>query len=507
MSRRHEIELLAFLLARLALVPVGLAVVLAVVPALASEPEPAEHQRVSEQPQDRERSVGEQAARLLSRAISIPTVAPADDEAQLARLYVEALHEAGLEALVLPTPDAQAPGLEPGPDARHAAAWGRLQGNGKRPPIILLSHLDVVPAGDPAWLSSPFRGQIEAGYVIGRGALDAKGISVIHLMAMAELARAGVELERDVLFLATPGEETGGELGAAYVIATHPERLGNAEYLLTEGGGILLDPTEAGGGSSVWGVAVAEKSPCWIELVARGAPGHASVPPRDTAIPRLIAALDRVRRIETRVRVLPEVAEMFRALSPTAAPEDRAGYLDLERALADDAPFRRRFLADPGRNALVRDTLSITMLEGSEATNSLPSRAWARIDARLLPGRLCADLERELVGAIRDDHVSLERLLEFTSKTSAADTALFEAIASVAEREDPGAIVAPRVIAGFTDAHYFRAIGITAYGFTPHWLSPEESQGIHGPNERVSIENLERGTRVLVEILRELAGN
>lgn len=453
-----------------------------------------------------EAALGDRAAELLARAIAIRTVAGAGNEARLAHLYVETLREAGLEAVALPTPEQPDSLGRPDRNSTRAAAWGRLRGTGRARPLILLSHLDVVPARDPAWTSDPFTAQVENGYVRGRGALDAKGVSIVHLMALLELKRSGIELERDVLFLATPDEERGGTLGARYVIATHGDRLLDAEYLLTEGGGVLVDSSRRGAGTPLWGIAITEKTPCWLELTARGSAGHASVPTQDAAVGRLIAALDRVRRIETRIRVLPEVAVMFRELAEAAAPEDRPGFLELTDALASDPSFRRRFLSDPSRNALVRDTLSITVLEGADATNSLPSVARAQIDARLLPlpGRSCRNFAHELAGVINDSRVSIDELMAFPSRISSAATPLFAAIARVAQREDPGAIVVPRVIAGFTDAHHFRALGITAYGFTPRWLAPRETRGIHGPNEQISIANLERGTRVLVEILREL---
>ena len=136
-------------------------------------------------------------------------------------------------------------------------------------------------------------------------------------------------------------------------------------------------------------MAFSEKSPCWIELVARGRGGHGSAASGDGAIPTLVAALERVRRMEPPVRVTPEVARMFAALAPYAAPEDRAGLAHLEASLAEDPAFRARFLAERGRAALVRSTLEITVLESGGSTNVVPAEARAQIDARLLPGERC----------------------------------------------------------------------------------------------------------------------
>ena len=438
--------------------------------------------------------LGGAAAGLLSEAIRVPTVNPPGSEGPLAKLFVDLLRDHGVEARVIETP-------RNGSEVGRAAAWARLPGSGNRRPVVLLSHLDVVPAEPPEWLVAPYEGVVAGGYVIGRGALDAKGVTVVHLLALLELARRERPLERDVIFLATPDEETGGRAGAGFLASDRPELLHDAEYLLTEGGGILK-----GGGAepSVWGVAVSEKSPCWLRLVARGDSGHGSTATDDAAIPRLVRALERVGQLETELEVVPEVARMFESLAESAPPDDRFALRNLAFALSADPGFRARFLAVPTQNALVRNTLAVTVLEGGSRTNVIPARASAQIDARLLPGERCEDFADALRESIPDRAVDLEILLSFEARSSPAETGLFDAIRRVAAEVDPGSLVVPRVIAGFTDAHYFRELGIVSYGFVPRWLEPAESAAIHGPNERISIENLERGVRTLVRILEEL---
>jgi len=436
------------------------------------------------------------AAELLSRAIQIDTTNPPGNEAPLAQLFVDVAKREGLEAQLVETPSS-------GSDGDRAAAWARLPGKGKRRPIVLLSHLDVVPADGEGWVVDPFSGLITAGYVVGRGALDAKGVSVVHLLAMAKLARSNTKLDRDVLFLATPDEESGGHRGAGWLVRRRPQLLRGAEFLLTEGGGILAGEA---GEPNVWGVGVAEKGPCWARLVARGTPGHGSTAGPAAAVPRLVAALERVRRMPLPIRVAPEVATMFAWLAPIAALEDRAGYADLATALSDDAAFRRRFLADSARSALVRNTVNITVLSAGSHTNVAPEEASADLDVRLLPGESCNAFLDGLRLLIDDPAVQVQSLLAFEPLASPARTELFEAIEAVAAEVDPGALVVPRVIAGFTDAHWFRDLGLVAYGFVPRWLPPSETLGIHGSNERIAIDNLERGVRTMVRIL-EVLGN
>jgi acetylornithine deacetylase/succinyl-diaminopimelate desuccinylase-like protein len=439
-------------------------------------------------------TLGARAARILAQAIRLESVNPPGNERPVAKYFVRLLREAGLEAALIETPPGDS-------QVGRAAAWGRLPGTGERHPLVLLSHLDVVPADPDAWQMDPFAGIRRGDLVIGRGALDAKGIAVVHLLAVSELARRGTTLKRDLLFLSTPDEETGGVNGAGYLVRERPDLLLDAEYVLTEGGGVR---TGAQGGPPVWGIAIIEKSPCWMRIIARGTPGHSSAPPRDAAVPRLVAALERVRRLDHPIRVVPEVQRMFAALAPIALPEDAHGYTDLATSLVADPAFRSRFMAERANAALVRNSLSITVLEGAAVTNVLPREASAHLDGRLLPFERCDAFVDRVRQAAADSRITVETLLSFRSRSSSIDTPLYRAIRNIADVTDPGAIVVPRMLAGFTDAHFFRDLGITAYGFVPRWHHGGEVRGIHGPDEHISLENLERGVKTLVAILDEL---
>ena len=434
------------------------------------------------------------AAELLSRAVRLPSVNPPGDERPVAELFVNWLRGAGIEARVIATPSAGAP-------AGRAAAWARVPGTGKLPPLVLLSHLDVVPADPAAWMLDPFAGSVVGGHVVGRGALDAKGVAVVHLFTLLEVARRAVPLDRDIIFLATPDEETGGRDGSGYLVEHHRELLGGAAYLLTEGGGILVHED---GSPDVWGITIAEKIPCWLRLSARGRGGHGSTATPDGAIPRLVEALGRLHRLPSPLRVIPEVERMFRHLAPGAAPEDRAPFARLGESLRGDPEFRRRFLAAAPRAALVRDTLTSTVLRAGSSTNVIPSSAYAELDARLLPGAHCGEFADRVQRTIDDPKVTVAVKLTLEGPSAPIDTALFDAIARVAAERDPRTLVVPRVIAGFTDAHYYRELGIVSYGFVPRRLPPRETRGIHGPNERIAVRNLEFGVRTLVRILEAL---
>ncbi len=437
-------------------------------------------------------SAGERAAVLLGQAIRIDTTNPPGNERVLADWLSAYLTGEGIESRVIPLPDADSP---------RAAVWARLPGDGGGRPLILLSHLDVVPADARAWTVDPFAGVVGGGYVVGRGALDAKGVTLTHALALVEAKRRGIALGRDVILLATPDEEAGGRGGAELIVDHRSDLVGDAQYVLTEGGGILPGEGET---PDVWGVAFTEKTPCWVNLSAHGVPGHGAGATDDAATHRLVVALSRVIAMRFETKVVPAVSQMFAALAPLAAPEDRAAYASLRGSLALDPAFRTRFLADSGRAALVRTTAAITTLSGGERINVLPSEARAGIDARLLPGERCEDFVARLASTIADPAVSIEVELSFAADASPTDTSLMEAIRRVAAKSRPSGVVVPRVITGFTDAHWFRSQGIVSYGFVPRRLRPAETRGVHGANERVSIENLGFGIEATLDVLREL---
>ncbi len=432
------------------------------------------------------------AAEILAGAIRLKTVNPPGDEALLAKWLSRVLEqEDGIESRVV--------SLE-GANSRRAALWARVPGNGSKPPLVLLSHLDTVPADADAWTVDPFAGIVGGGFVVGRGALDAKGVTIVHLLTLVALARRDAPLDRDIILLATPDEEAGGLHGAARVARDRLDLLGGAEYLLTEGGGI--QPSVAGQ-PDLWGVAFTEKTPCWLDVTARGLPGHGSTGGQHAAPARLAEALARLAHLDAPIQVVPSVALMFEALAPLAAEDVRSHFAQLRGALALHPEFRERFLSDPGRAALVRNTAVVTTLRAGESVNMVPASAHASIDARLLPGESCiafTEQVRRTVGA----EVEVEIRLAFDAAESPIDTALMGAIKRVAARQEPPGVALPRVIAGFTDAHWFRGLGITSYGFVPRRLRPIETRGIHGPNERISLDNLTLGVETLVEILEEL---
>ena len=440
-------------------------------------------------------SLEQRATALLSQAIQTQTVNPPGNEKALARILAAELGRAGIQNKVIETPS-------PDGGPPRAAVWGRLQGTGERPALVLLSHLDTVPAVASEWSVDPFSGKIWDGFVWGRGALDAKGATIAHLMTIIELAEADTPLTRDIIFLATPDEETGGQNGAGWIAEHRPELVEGAGFLLTEGGGIRPASGVDDERPALWGVSLTEKAPCWLELRSHGRAGHSSTPTPDASVPRLIAALDRIRRAEAPVRVTNEVAQMFAAMAPFAPEWDQPGFADLSRALEKDDAFRRRFLDNPGQNALVRNTVSITVLEGAPKTNIAPALARAQLDARLLPGESCEEFAASIEKLIDESAIEIEIILSFPARASSSDSPLYRAIAKVAANQETPGLVVPRMIGGFTDAHWFRELGIVSYGFLPRAVAHENARRVHGIDERVRIDTLVQSIQLTLEIVQ-----
>ena len=432
-------------------------------------------------------AVEKEAGELLSRYVQIDTTNPPGNEIAAAHFWRRALAPEGIAAQV----------FEPQPG--RGIVYARLKGSGEKKALILLHHLDVVPAAKADWSVDPFAGTIKDGYVYGRGAIDCKGVAVVQFMALALLRRAGVPLKRDIIFLGTADEEAGGRLGAGWFVEQHPGLIADAEFLLTEGGNIRVQ-----NGQRSYNVDVAEKAPCWVQLEAEGPAGHGSVPLRETAVTRLIRALEKIRNHETDVKVVPAVRTYFAALAAREGPAKAERFRDLERALADPE-FRKEFTANPLYNALVRNTISPTVLEGSSKTNVIPARARAQLDCRLLPGEDPRQFVAALEKVVGDPAVRFSVLLNFPPLASESETELFRAIRSVAERRDPRALVVPAVLSGFTDAHYFRRKGVVSYGFTGLSLGEEDSRRVHGTDERLSSASLREGVQVLMDVIGELA--
>ena len=430
----------------------------------------------------------EEAVSLLSQYIQIDTTNPPGNETRAARFFKEIFDRQGIEARIIES----APG--------RGNIYARLKGDGSKKAVILLNHMDVVPADPKFWSQVPFSGVIKEGFIWGRGALDMKGPAILQLMTMLTLKRQGIRLKRDVVFLGTADEEAGGEMGAGFMVKKHFDLLVDAEYVLNEGGRIHLRDD---GKVKYYGVGVAEKVPLWLGLTVSGTPGHGSMPRPDSAVNKLVTALNRVVNYQAPLKVVPEVQRFYADIARLEPLPQRERYKDLQTSLKDSA-YASEFTKDPEANAVVRNTISVTMLEGSKKINVIPSEASAQIDARLLPGEDPGAFLSELRAVIADPSVKIVTLLSFPPASSPVDSELFKIISEIAGKHDPGAPVTTPLLRGFTDCHFFREKGISCYGLIPFRTTDKESSLIHGVDERVSLANVKFGLQMLYEIIQKL---
>ncbi len=437
------------------------------------------------------RAVGREAAALLSQYVAINTTNPPGNELQTANWLKAVLAREGIDAEV----------FEPRPG--KANLYARIKGDGSARPLILLNHMDVVLASPEYWKVDPFSGSVQDGYLWGRGALDMKGEAITQLLSLLTLKRAGVPLRRDVIFLATADEEIGGGVGAGWFVEHHPEVVQDAEFLLTEGGAIRTDAT---GRIEYYGVGTTEKSPFWLNLTAHGTPGHGSRPTPDNPVHRLVRALSRIAAYQTPLVVTPAVERYLRDLSTIESdPARRAALADVRAALRDSAAARL-LTGDLTYNALLRNTISITGLQGSDKTNVIPPTARATLDVRLLPGQEPQTFLADLVRVVSDSGVEITpQGPSWPATESPTETELFRAIVAAARERTPDALVTTPPLTGFTDSHYFRRLGIVSYGLSPFPLNQAESRGIHGNNERVSLDDLMFGVHFVYDVVARIA--
>ncbi|HQR36664.1 MAG TPA: M20/M25/M40 family metallo-hydrolase [Blastocatellia bacterium] len=435
-------------------------------------------------------AIQKESVELFIQYLKIDTTNPPGNEIKAANFFAEICKREGIEYKI----------FEPFPG--RGTLWARLKGDGSQRPIVLLNHTDVVPHSPEFWSVPAFSGQIKDGFIYGRGAQDMKSVGLAQFMVMLAMKRAKISLKRDIIFLATADEEAGGLQGAGWFAKTHPELLGKAEFLLNEGGNNVVD---VGGKVLAVGIGPSEKTPAWLRLTATGEPGHGSVPRPNSSVNRLLRALNRLLDYSPAIQLTPVVEQAFKAMAPLMPPELAAKYSNLSDAVKDPA-FVRMLESDPGSKALTRNTISVTMLTGSNKVNVIPPVATAEIDTRLVPGEKLERWIAELRGVIKDDSIRIEPVLAFEANASPTNTDLVKAIADVVSRRFPGAIITHPVLAGFTDSHYYRDMGIHSYGFSP-FVAPlrELGGGFHGNDERIGKKAFVDGVKFYYEIVEQLS--
>jgi acetylornithine deacetylase/succinyl-diaminopimelate desuccinylase-like protein len=432
--------------------------------------------------------LSEEATHYLQKYVRIQTVNPPGNELEGAKFFEKIFERESIPYQI----------FEPSPG--RGSILATLKGNGRKKPILLLSHIDVVPAERGRWQVDPFAGAVKDGYLYGRGTLDDKFMGIIEMMAVLILKREGFPLRRDILFFATADEETGGGLGVKWGME-NILALRESEFALNEGGFVLINEA---GVAERYEISSGQKVIFQLQLKTEGTSGHASMPTSDNPNVKLLRALEGVTKWETPFKVLPMVKEYFSKIAPNQSPEDKPFYEDIEKGLKNPA-FAKKLTSHPIYNAMVRDTVVLTVLQGGSKANVIPSESSATFDCRLIPGTSKEDFLHEIKRRLGEG-VEIKALAESQSiLPSPLNTDLYKAIQKVATQNDPGCPVVPLLLPGATDSRFLRDKGVIAYDFCPYRLTEKDLLRVHGNNERVALDNLKFGMKMMVEILQEIS--
>ena len=415
---------------------------------------------------------GEEAIQHLVELVRINTMNPPGRETQVVEYLQDVLDEEGI--------DYETFALDP----QRANLVARIKGNGSKRPILIMGHTDVVGVQPDKWYADPFSGIREDGFIYGRGTLDDKDNVAAGLMVMKLLNRFGVELDRDVIFLAEAGEEGTPEVGINFLVEKHFDAI-DAEYALAEGGQNVMQDEEV----TRVGIETTEKMPRRVTLVARGRPGHGSIPSLENAVTILANAIAKAGAWETEVRLNDTTRAYFRRLAEVSAPEDAFRYLNVENEeLSDD--IQRHFLETfPYHYSISRTSVVPTVIDAGFRRNVIPSEASAMLDIRMLPDEDVESFYEKLAEVIDDPRVEIvpEHIYRPAAPPSEIDNEMFRVLEDVALRMYPKAIVLPIMQTGATDMAQVRAKGIQAYGIGPARSVEEMNSGYgaHGDNERI----------------------
>ena len=432
---------------------------------------------------------------LLQALIRFDTTNPPGDELPLAEFLRSVFEKDGISTiLLLPTPS-------------RAALIARLKGNGKKRPVMLLAHMDVVGVEADKWSCDPFGGIVRDGYLYGRGAIDDKGMLAANAMALLQVKRSimdnGGELDRDIVFVATSDEEAGGADGMKWLVDNYPEHL-DAEFAINEGGRTRIIE----GGKRYLAIQTAEKISHKVVVTAKGPAGHAAIPLAGNAVFQLGAALVKLAGYREPVTLNSTTSRFFGELSKVwPAPDVAVAMRDVVSSNVETSDAAATVLSRiPVFNAVMRNGISPVGLGGGVAVNVIPAEVTATLNVRTIPGHRIEDVVNRIQQVIGTETVSVA--IESHGEEapgSDPDSVMFHAISASAQALDPDISVVPYLSTGGTDSAHLRRLGIHAYGILPFPMEQSDEERMHGHDERVPVQSLHFGTRLIFESVRRVA--
>ena len=435
-------------------------------------------------------SPGELAHGYLRDLIRLESVNPPGNETRVANYLKQLMDREGIPAELV------------GEDPARLNFIARLKGSGARRPLLLIAHSDVVPADPSQWSVPPFAAVEKSGYIYGRGAEDDKSLLAAELAVMVDLHRRHAHLDRDIILLSEADEEAGS-LGATWVVAHAWPKI-DAEFALNEYSYIL--PTSSG--VPVVQIQTAEKVPTRFSLIAHGTAGHGSLPRDDNPVAHLARAIVRLTDSQQPVALNTTTRTYLKAISRLP---DYAWLRPLLPKLEDATQSAKTAdeirARDPEINAMLRFTMSPTMLNAGVKVNVTPNVAEARVDGRRLPTESHEEIFARLKRIVNDPAITIEAAKSTeqpATEPSSLTSPLYKAMESVFRESMPNALVVPFLMRGTTDGAYLRAKGMAVYG-VPLFRKDGELR-MHGNDERISLENLRGGTDLLMKIVLRVGG-
>jgi acetylornithine deacetylase/succinyl-diaminopimelate desuccinylase-like protein len=437
------------------------------------------------------RAARDEAAAILQDFVKIDTSNPPGNETKGAQYLKTVLDREGIPSEIFE--------LTPG----RGNIVARLKGSGKKQPILLMGHIDVVGIERDKWTVDPFGGSVKDGYIYGRGSSDDKGMATACLEVFLLLHRIKAPLDRDVIYLAEAGEEGTPEAGIEYMVREHWDKIG-CEFALNEGG-VMYKPNDK---VQYVGIATTEKVPSGMKLVAHGTSGHGSMPRLDNAITHLAAAVAKVGSWQPPMRLNETTRAFFDRLAMISPPEQAALYRALDDPQKSPVAQQRLRETSIGYNSMLRTSIVPTIIKGGFRSNVIPAEAEATLDVRALPDENIDALITELKRIIADPAVDVVRTGRGSrpaSPPSPLDTEMFKALEKAQKTLFADAVTIPMMLTGATDSAELRAKGVQAYGLGS-MMSDDDRSRIHGNDERISIEGLGKLVELIYQAVVSVAG-
>jgi acetylornithine deacetylase/succinyl-diaminopimelate desuccinylase-like protein len=429
--------------------------------------------------------VREETAQLLKDLIQINTVNPPGNESEAALYLQHFLKKEGIEATI------------------YAGASNRgnlvatLPGTGLAQSLVLLSHLDVVSANPGQWSHPPFDALFSEEFIWGRGALDMKGMTAMEVMALVLCKRSGQTFRRPLTLVAAADEEAGSQLGIEWLLEQKIPDLQKIEYVINEGG-----EGKTWNNIPVFSCQSGEKGILWLKLTLKGMAGHASMPTHENVIGRMAALINRLNR-RKEVMTLGRISRSFLM----GLARERGLKLS-ENSAANDYSLKmfanRHFRNVRSVQAMLYNTITPTIIKAGAKTNVLADSCELNLDCRLLPGETPEGFLAEVRRIVNDQAVDYEVLQSSLPTESTIDTELYRVMEQVVRQAVPQAVTVPYLSPCATDSRFFRLRGITAYGLMPILINESELQRMHGVDERLSLDNLELGIKILYQIVSRM---